>query len=144
MKKLILSALVGLFAVAATSGVAFAQTPAAPAAAPAAADPTAVGDWALSINTPQGIVEMGVALKVSEPGKLGGTAKGELGEFPITGTIDDKGIVFIFTVNYQGSPLTLTFAAATPDDNMTGTVDFGGMAAGDFAAKRVKANGFSK
>ena len=76
--------------------------------------------------------------------KLSGTAKGEIGEFPVTGTIDDKGIVFVFTVQYNGSPMTLTFAAATPDDIMTGTVDFGGMAAGDFAAKRVKASSSGK
>lgn len=137
MKKLFLSALVGLFAVAATSSAALAQ-------AATAAEPTAVGDWAVMINTPQGLVEVGVTLKLSEPGKLSGTAKGEIGEFPVTGTIDDKGIVFVFTVNYNGTPLTLTFSAATPDDTMKGTVDFGGMAAGDFAGKRVKAPGSTK
>ena len=136
MQKLFLSALVGLFAVAASSGTARAQA--------AGAEPTAVGDWAVSINTPQGLVEVGVSLKVAEPGKLSGTAKGEIGEFPVTGTIDDKGIVFVFTVQYNGNPMTLTFAAATPDDIMTGTVDFGGMAAGDFAAKRVKASSSGK
>lgn len=136
MKKLFLSALVGLFVVAATSTALLAQA--------AAAEPTAVGDWAVSINTPQGLVEVAVTLKLAEPGKLSGVAKGEIGELPVTGTIDDKGIVFVFTVQYNGSPLTLTFAAATPDDTMKGTVDFGGMAAGDFAAKRVKANGFGK
>lgn len=136
MKQLFLSALVGLFAVAASSGTALAQA--------AGAEPTAVGDWAVSINTPQGLVEVGMTLKLAEPGKLSGTAKGEIGEFPVTGTIDNTGIVFVFTVQYNGSPLTLTFAAATPDDTMKGTVDFGGMAAGDFAAKRVKATGFGK
>jgi hypothetical protein len=136
MKKLFLSALVGLLAVAASSGTALAQA--------AGAEPTAVGDWAVSINTPNGLVEVAVTLKVAEPGKLSGTAKGETGEFPVTGTIDDKGIVFVFTVPYNGSPLTLTFSAATPDDAMKGTVDFGGMAAGDFVAKRVKASGNSK
>ena len=136
MKKPLFSALVGLFAIAAASGTALAQAP--------GAEPTAVGDWAVSINTPQGLVEVGVSLKVAEPGKLSGTAKGEIGEFPVTGTIDDKGIVFVFTVQYNGSPMTLTFAAATPDDIMTGTVDFGGMAAGDFAAKRVKASSSGK
>ena len=84
MQKLFLSALVGLFAVAASSGTARAQA--------AGAEPTAVGDWAVSINTPQGLVEVGVSLKVAEPGKLSGTAKGEIGEFPVTGTIDDKGL----------------------------------------------------
>ncbi len=132
MKKLFVGALAGLFAVAAMPGAAQAQTP--------AADPTAVGDWAVSINTPQGLVEVAVALKLAEPGKLSGTAKGEMGEFPVTGTIDDKGIVFVFTVQYNGNPLTLTFSAPTPDDTMKGTVDFGGMASGDFAGKRVKAS----
>jgi hypothetical protein len=136
MKKLFLSTLVGLFAVAASSSVALAQAP--------AAEPTAVGDWAVSINTPQGLVEVAVTLKLAEPGKLSGTAKGEIGELPVTGTVDDKGLVFVFTVQYNGSPLTLTFSAATPDDTMKGTVDFGGMAAGDFAAKRVKAAGSNK
>ena len=136
MKKLFLSALVGLFVVAATSTALLAQA--------AAAEPTAVGDWAVSINTPQGLVEVAVTLKLAEPGKLSGVAKGEIGELPVTGTIDDKGIVFVFTVQYNGSPLTLTFAAATPDDTMKGTVDFGGMAAGDFAAKRDKASSSGK
>jgi hypothetical protein len=136
MKKLFASAIVGLLAVTASSGTALGQA--------AGAEPTAVGDWAVSINTPQGLVEVAVTLKLAEPGKLSGTAKGEIGELPVTGTVDDKGLVFVFTVQYNGSPLTLTFSAATPDDTMKGTVDFGGMAAGDFAAKRVKAAGSNK
>ncbi len=133
MKKLLITALVSVFAVAGTSTSAHAQTP-----APVAAAPSAVGDWLITINTPEGAKELAVTLK-ADAGKITGSVKLELGEFPVTGTVDDKSVVFSFTVTYNGNPLTLTFSAPTPDDTIKGTVDFGGMASDSFAGKRVKA-----
>ncbi len=68
---------------------------------------------------------------------LTGTYKGMLGEAPINGTVEGKKIRWAIKVNYDGNPITITYAGTLESDTLIkGTVDFAGQAEGTFTAKK--------
>lgn len=95
------------------------------------------GVWDASINTPGGVREFKIVFQV-DSGKVTGTVKRPAGDVPLTGTITGNALTFSYTIDYNGNALTLTMVATVDGDSMKGTVDFGGAAQDDFAAKRSK------
>jgi hypothetical protein len=99
-----------------------------------AAQSPAAGDWAVAMNTPGGVRNFTVALKVD-----GETLTGEIKEnkTPLKGTAKGSDVQFGYTVNYNGNDLAITMTGKIEGDAIKGTVSFGGMAEDEWSAKRV-------
>ena len=98
-------------------------------AAPAFAQTTIAGDWDMTINSPQGSNTVKVTFK-QDGEKVDGLFKSPQGELPFTGTLAGDELKFTFSIPFQGQPLEIA---------MTGKANFGGMAEGDWTAKRAEA-----
>ena len=115
------------------------------AATPAFAQTTVAGDWNVTVNSPQGSNTTLVTLK-QDGEKISGVFKSQRGELPFEGgTLTGKELKFTFTIETQGMQLPITLAGTVADDGatMTGKADFGGLAEGDWSAKRAEAGAAS-
>lgn len=106
------------------------------AAAPAFAQTTIVGDWDMTINSPQGANTTKVTFK-QDGEKVNGLFKSPAGELPFTGTLTGNELKFTFTIQFQGTPLDIAMDGKVDGDAMTGKANFGGMVDGDWTAKRA-------
>ncbi len=106
------------------------------AAVNVAAQSPAAGDWAVAMNTPGGVRNFTVALKID-----GEALTGEIKEnkTPLKGTAKGKDVQFGYVVNYNGNDLAITMTGKIDGDAIKGTVSFGGMAEDEWSAKRVGA-----
>lgn len=105
-------------------------------AAPAFAQTTIVGDWDMTINSPQGANTTKVTFK-QDGDKVNGLFKSPAGELPFTGTLTGSDLKFTFTIQFQGQPLDIAMEGKVDGDAMTGKANFGGMVDGDWTAKRA-------
>jgi hypothetical protein len=72
--------------------------------------------------------------------KVSGVLKNQMGELPFEGvTVTGDELKFMFTVNFQGTPIPITLTGKIKGNTIDGKADFGGMAEGDWSAKRVEA-----
>ena len=110
------------------------------AAGPLFAQPvTVAGDWEVTISSPQGANTAVASLK-QDGDKVSGVLKNQMGELPFEGaTITGDELKFTFTVNFQGTPLPITLTGKVKGDTIDGKADFGGMAEGEWTAKRIEA-----
>jgi len=106
--------------------------------APTFAQTTVAGDWDLTINSPQGANTVKVTFKQSGE-KVEGLFKSPQGELPFTGTMTGDELKFSFSIPFQGQPLEIAMTGKVEAAAMTGKANFGGMAEGDWTAKRVEA-----
>jgi hypothetical protein len=106
------------------------------AAVPAFAQSNVVGDWDITINSPQGANTSRVTFK-QDADKLNGLFKSPAGELPFTGTVDGDDVKFTFTINFQGMPLDIKMTGKVDGEHIAGKADFGGFAEGDWTAKRA-------
>jgi hypothetical protein len=104
-------------------------------AAPAFAQTSIAGDWDLTINSPQGANTTKVTFK-QDGEKVNGLFKSPMGELPFTGTLTGDELKFSFQVNFQGTPLDIAMTGKVSDSEIAGKANFGGMADGDWTAKR--------
>src|SRR4051812_21107415 len=105
-------------------------------AAPAFAQTTIVGDWDMTINSPQGANTTRVSFK-QDGEKVNGLFKSPQGELPFTGTLTGDTLKFTFQIQFQGQPLDITMEGKVAAAEMTGKANFGGMVDGDWSAKRA-------
>jgi hypothetical protein len=96
------------------------------------------GDWDLTINSPQGTFNPKASLK-QEGEKLTGALKGQRGELPVTGTVKDKEITITWTTKFQDQDMVITLTGTIDGDSIKGGADYGGLAQGDWTAKRATA-----
>jgi hypothetical protein len=115
------------------------------AAGPLFAQPVNVaGDWEVTINSPQGS-NAAIATLKQDGDKVSGVLKNQMGELPFEGaTLTGDELKFMFTVNFQGTPLPITLTGKVKGNTIDGKADFGGMAEGEWTAKRVDAATASK
>lgn len=126
MKKVLAT----LAVVATLVAVTFAQDP---APAPAAAASVA-GTWDITTTSPIG--ENTNTMVISKDGEaLKAVVKGDAGELPYD-KIEQKGadVKIVLTIDYQGSPMTMTYTGTVDGKKMGGDVDFGGLAQGTWSA----------
>ena len=113
-----------------------AAAPAAPAAAPAAATSAnnLTGTWDGEVETSAG--SGNPTLKLQQEGeKLTGSYKGQLGEFPLTGTLKGDAIEFSFKVSGQVEG-TVIYKGTVSGNTMKGAIDLAGVATGTFKATK--------
>lgn len=95
------------------------------------------GTWDLTVMIDQGDQVLTINL-VQDGQNL--TATGDAGEFgriEMTGTIEGTNVRFAWELDLQGTPLDIVFTGTITDGVMSGTADFGGMAQGNWTAKRA-------
>lgn len=108
-------------------------------AGPLFAQVNVAGDWEVTINSPQGS-NAAIATLKQDGDKVSGVLKNPMGELPFEGaTLTGDELKFTFTVNFQGTPLPITLTGKVKGATIDGKADFGGMAEGDWTAKRVDA-----
>jgi len=106
-------------------------------ASSAFAQTNVAGDWEVTLIAPTGQNTFTAVLK-QDGTKVQGTLKGPQGELPFQeGTLTGDELKFQFTVQFQGTPLPITLTGKVKGDAIDGKADFGGMAEGDWSAKRA-------
>ena len=108
-----------------------------PSAAIAAA-PTADinGTWTTEFDSQVGKQTYTYTFKV-EGGTLTGHSKSNLGESDLTGTVDGDKVTFVENLDYQGTPLAITYTGQIVSANeIKFKRDVGGQGGEEFTAKR--------
>jgi hypothetical protein len=93
------------------------------------------GAWVFSFNTPQGLIDADVTMKVDGQ-KLSGTMSSQAaGEVPFTGEVKGKAITISFEVQTPQGNIAITMQGEEKDDGLAGTFDFG-QGTGDWTGKK--------
>ena len=103
-----------------------------------AAAPTAdiSGTWTTEFDSQVGKQTYTYTFKV-EGGTLTGHSKSNLGESDLTGTVDGDKVTFVENLNYQGTPLAITYTGQIVSANeIKFKRDVGGQGGEEFTAKR--------
>ncbi len=96
-----------------------------------------VGDWNMTMETPQGSMDMGMTLDVKD-GQLNGTLHGPQGDAPLTGSVEGKELKMELNVDTPQGALTIDFTGEVDGDAITkGSADLGGMGTMAWSAKRA-------
>ena len=110
------------------------------AIASTAQSPNVAGTWDASLTSPLGTRTVQLVLK-QDGEKLSGVVKGPNAEIPVEGTASGKEIKLKYTVQYQGNDMLITLNGALDGATIKGRADYGGMADGEFNAKRAGEGG---
>jgi hypothetical protein len=105
-----------------------------------AQSPNVTGDWDVTINSPQGAVQVKASFK-QEGEKLTGAMKRESAGagLSLEGSVKGKEIAFKYTIKFQDQDFVITLTGIVDGDAIKGDADFGGLAQGDWNAKRASA-----
>ena len=108
-----------------------------PSAALAAAPSADIsGTWATEFDSQVGKQTYTYTFKV-EGGTLTGHSKSNLGESDLTGTVDGDKVTFVENLDYQGTPLAITYTGQIVSANeIKFKRDVGGQGGEEFTAKR--------
>jgi hypothetical protein len=112
-----------------------AQEAAKPADPPAKVDVTGV--WDMTVESPQGALEVVATLK-QDGEKLTGTQASQMGEAALEGTVVGNEIKYTINIDAGGQQMTIVFAGKVEGDTMNGVFDFGGMGTAAWSAKKRK------
>ena len=103
-----------------------------------AQSPSAAGQWDATLTSPQGSFNVQLVLK-QDGEKLSGVVKGQRGDIPVEGTTNGKDIKLKYTIKFQDNDMPITLTGALDGASIKGSADYGGMAEGEFNAKRASA-----
>jgi len=102
---------------------------------------SAVGNWDITIESPQGSRTSQLIIK-QDGDKLTGVMKSPRGERPLDSvTVKGSDITMMMKVNAQGQDLVITYKGKIEKDKMSGEADFGGFASGAWSAVPHKEEG---
>ena len=96
----------------------------------------AAGTWDTTLTSPQGTFNVQLILK-QDGEKLSGVVKGQRGETPVEGTLIGKDIKLKYTIKFQDNDMLITLTGALDGASIKGSADYGGLADGEFSAKRA-------
>jgi glucose/arabinose dehydrogenase len=98
---------------------------------------TVAGKWNVNIETPNGAIQSALELKVDGK-KVAGAISSQMGEAVLEGEIAEGKLTFWFTMDANGTSISVTFAGTMQKDgSLAGTLEYG---QGDvpWTATRVK------
>jgi hypothetical protein len=95
------------------------------------------GIWDMTVESPQGAMEVVATLK-QEGEKLTGTQASQMGEIALEGTVVGNEIKYTINIDMGGQQMTIVFAGKVEGDSMAGIFEFGGMGTASWTAKRRK------
>ena len=113
----------------------YAQEAPKPAPTPEKIDVT--GTWDMTVESPQGAIDVVATLK-QDGEKLTGTHASQMGETPLEGTVVGNEIKYTLNIDMGGQQMSIVFAGKVEGDAMNGVFDFGGMGTAAWSAKRRK------
>lgn len=94
------------------------------------------GSWSFSVDTDMGSGTPTFTFKQTGE-KITGNYRGQLGEAPLTGTVQGNKITFSFEISPTGDKLTVVYTGTLEGDKaMKGAIDFGGQAKGTFTGTK--------
>ena len=93
------------------------------------------GEWALTVETPNGTGTPSVIFK-QDGEDLTGTYKGRFGESKLKGSIKGNEIKFSVTISPQGQDLVIEYSGTVDGDSMKGKAKFGEFGEGNFTGKK--------
>ena len=117
----LMSALVLTVIVAAGTATSFAQN-------------SVAGDWTLTIDGPQGIIDSEAVFK-QDGENVTGTFSGPTGEATVAGTMNGSTLSLAFSVNTPDGVFDIKLSAEVNRTEMKGTLDYG-MGVADFTGKK--------
>ena len=94
------------------------------AAGSVSAQGSLAGAWVFSFNTPNGMIDADVTMKVDGQ-KLSGTMTSQAGEVAFTGETKGKALTISFEVQTPQGNISITMQGEQKDDGLAGTFDFG-------------------
>ena len=95
---------------------------------------TAVGEWDFTSVSPVG-TNTSLLVVRQEGDKVVAVGKSPNGERPYDSIkVDGKDITLVMTIQYEGSPMVITYVGEITKDGMGGAADFGGLATGTWSA----------
>jgi hypothetical protein len=104
------------------------------AAAVARAQEAAIGEWDMTTVSPVGTSTSTLVIK-KDGEQVIAVGKSPNGERPYDSIkVDGKDITLVITIQYEGSPMTITYVGEITKDGMGGAADFGGLAQGTWSA----------
>ena len=95
------------------------------------------GKWTMTLEMSMGTATPALDLK-QDGAKITGTYTGRYGTFDLEGSVKDHTIVFSFTMNAEGQPVTMSFEGEVSADaqSMKGTASLGEMGDATWSARR--------
>jgi hypothetical protein len=102
----------------------------------AAQSANAAGTWDATLTSPQGTFNVQLILK-QEGEKVSGVVKGQRGETPIEGTLNGTNLKLKYTIKFQENDMVIALTGALDGASIKGSADYGGLADGEFNAKRA-------
>ena len=101
--------------------------------------PDVIGEWELTTVSPVGENTNTVEFK-KDGDAIKAFAKGPQGERPYDSTaVEGDKVTLVLTIDFQGQPMTITYAGTVTGTDINGAADFGGLAMGSFTAKKKAA-----
>jgi hypothetical protein len=95
---------------------------------------TAVGEWDFTTVSPVSTTTSLLVIR-QEGDKVVAFGKSPAGERKYDSIeVKGKDISLVITVQYEGSPMVITYVGEITKDGMAGSADFGGMATGTWSA----------
>jgi hypothetical protein len=104
-----------------------------PAAASAQTDVT--GDWAVTVESPQGPVTIDAMMKQAGE-ELTGTIVSPMGSVDFKGKVIKDAIEVAYTMDMQGNAVQITMTGKVAGDSIAGNFSFGGLGEVPWTAKR--------
>ena len=93
------------------------------------------GDWLVTIESPQGPTTIDLTMKQTGEA-LTGTVTSPMGSVDFKGKVLKDALNVTYAMNFQGNSIEITMTGTIAGDAITGNVDFGGLGAVPWTAKR--------
>lgn len=105
-------------------------------ASSASAQQAALGTWDVTTVSPEGEFKSVMEVR-EEAGKLVAVGKSPQGERKYDSfAIEGSNITMVITVDYNGSPMVITYTGKIDGAKIDGQTDYGGLATGTFTAAK--------
>ncbi len=105
----------------------------------AAAQTDITGTWVVAVESPQGQSSIEASFKQTGE-KLTGQVESPMGKIEFSGTMIKRDLLVSYSVPVQGSALEVKMTGVLDGEQLSGTIDFGGMAQAPWTAKRKPAS----
>jgi imidazolonepropionase-like amidohydrolase len=118
-------------------GIRYDVAPPAPRAAGGAAGAAQVaGTWNMTMNSPQGVME--IVMRFTQSGStFGGTLTSSFGEQQVDdGQVNGRVLTWKSTIQFGGQSMTLSYRAEVDGNRMSGTAELGTFGSSPFTAER--------
>jgi len=105
--------------------------------APAAAQSTLTGEWAIAFVSPNGGHDDYTLYLTQEGPRLSGHLTSQYGETPVKGTVNGDDVKLTWTTVENRKPIELSVTAKVKGESMNGTIRIGDVGQGPFSAERT-------